>query len=420
MNVLVSLEERFQRTPDRKIWSTVAASYSFWKRYLDVFDEVRVVARVGDVAEALPSWKQADGPGVVFEAVPYYVGPLQYARKSFAVKAAIRAAVQRADAVILRVASPIAQSVQRGMEPNRPFGAEVVGDPYEVFAPGAVSHPLRPILRSVMTNELKRQCQKACAVAYVTGGDLQRRYAPNSSAFSTTYSSIELRDDAFAAAPRVFTDGPAHRAPRIVSVGTLEVPYKGFDVLIDAVSMCIHDGVDVELEIIGDGRLKGELESRVARLGVTRQITFAGQVSGGAAIRARLDSADLFALASKTEGLPRAMIEAMARGLPCVGSNVGGIPELLAPAELVPGGDATMLARKIAEIVRDSNRMTRLSAENLAKARNYHDSILSGRRRQFFERVRAATENWGANRKPAGVEIRSQREANRLQAERSR
>jgi glycosyltransferase involved in cell wall biosynthesis len=420
MNVLVSLEERFQRTPDQKIWSTGAASYSFWKRYLDVFDEVRVVGRVGDVAQSAASWQRADGPGVIFEAVPYYVGPLQYARKFFAVRAAIRAAVQRSDAVILRVASPIARAVQREMEPNRPFGAEVVGDPYEVFAPGAVSHPLRPILRSVMTSQLKRQCQQACAVAYVTGEELQRRYAPNSRAHSTTYSSVELRDDAFAASPRVFTERPVHRALRIVSVGTLEVPYKGFDVLIEAVSICIRDGFNVELEIIGDGRLKGELETLAAKLGVAHYIMFAGRISAGAAIRERLDSADLFALASKTEGLPRAMIEAMARGLPCVGSNVGGIPELLAANELVPRGNVAALARKISEIARDSNRLTRLSAENLGKAREYHDSILSGRRRQFFEHVREATDRWASNRKSAGVEVAARRDANRLQAERSR
>jgi glycosyltransferase involved in cell wall biosynthesis len=416
MNVLVSLEERFQRTPDGRVWSSGAASYSFWKRYLDVFDEVRVLGRVADVAVASASWKRADGPGVSFELVPYYVGPLQYARKYFSVQASIRKAVQRADAIILRVSSPIARCVQREMAPGRPFGAEVVGDPYEVFAPGAVEHPLRPVLRSVMTKQLKRQCEKACAVAYVSGGELQRRYRPSSSAFSTTYSSIELREDAFAAAPRVRADEP-RRPARIISIGTLEVPYKGFDVLIDAVSICVKDGLPVELEIIGEGRCRAELESRAERSGAAKHISFAGQISSGEAIRARLDGADLFALASKTEGLPRAMIEAMARGLPCIGSAVGGIPELLAPSELVPRGDAAALARAIRELVIDSARMTRLSAESFQKARDYHDSILTGRRREFFSHVRKATQDWTLSRTPTKVELRSQHDAHRLQAD---
>jgi glycosyltransferase involved in cell wall biosynthesis len=418
MNVLVSLEERFQRTPDGRVWSSGAGSFSFWKRYLDVFDEVRVLGRVADVADAPASWKRADGPGVTFEQVPYYVGPLQYARKYFSVQAAIRKAVQRADAIILRVASPIARCVQREMSPGRPFGTEVVGDPYEVFAPGAVEHPLRPVLRSVMTNHLKRQCQKACAVAYVTGGALQRRYRPSSSAFTTTYSSIEMRDDAFAAAPRVFVAEPS-RPVRIISIGTLEVPYKGFDVLIDAVSICVNGGLPIELEIIGEGRCRAELESHAERSSAAKHISFSGQISSGDGIRARLDGADLFALASKTEGLPRAMIEAMARGLPCVGSAVGGIPELLAASELVPRGDATALARAIRELVMDPARMTRLSAESLRKAREYDDSILTGRRREFFSHVRKATQDWAVSRTPTKVEVRSQRDAHRLQADES-
>lgn len=417
MNVLVSLEERFQRTPDGKVWSAGAASYSFWKRYLDGFDEVRILARVNDVAEAPPSWKQADGPGVKISALPYYVGPIAYARKLFAVRAAVRKALSGEDAIILRVASPIARSVQRELAPGRPFAVEVIGDPYEVFAPGAVNHPLRPFLRSLMTAQLKRQCEKACAVAYVTSGALQQRYPSNTAAFTTTYSSIELRDDAFAANSRTFAAQP-NRAARIVSIGTLEVEYKGFDILIDAAAICIKSGLPLELEIIGDGRCRPELQNRAERSGIEKQVTFAGQIASGAAIRNKLDTADLFALASKTEGLPRAMIEAMARGIPCVGSAVGGIPELLAPEVLFPRGDAAALARKIREVISDPIRMARLSAENLANARNYHDSILSARRRDFFTHVRESTQQWNLTQTRTETEVRAQRDANTLQAER--
>ena len=118
MNVLVSLEERFQRTPDGKVWSAGAAAYSFWKRYLDGFGEVRILARVNDVAEAPPSWKRADGPGVKIAALPYYIGPIAYAKKLFAVRAAVRKALSGEDAIILRVASPIARSVQRELVPG--------------------------------------------------------------------------------------------------------------------------------------------------------------------------------------------------------------------------------------------------------------------------------------------------------------
>lgn len=392
MRVLVTSEERFSRTPDGKVWSSDSGSYSFWTRYLAVFNRVRVLGRVDPVREAPPLTQRADGESVSFEALPYYVGPIGYARNYLRLKAAMRNALTKTDAVILRAASPIANCAKSELAAERPFGVEVIGDPYEVFAPGSINHPMRPLLRYVITNQLKRQCQHACAVAYVSGSSLVRRYPPQSSAFTTTYSSIVVQDSAFVVLPRAFH--PPFQPLRIVSVGTLDVPYKGFDVLIDAVSKCVISGLDIQLVIVGDGRCRESLERHAQHCGVERIMKFAGRVSAGAGVRDELDHADLFVLASKTEGLPRAMIEAMARGLPCIGSAVGGIPELLGSEELVPRGDAMALALKINEVCADPHRMTLLSVENLAKARGYHDSILSSRRRQFFAHVQEATLRW--------------------------
>jgi len=67
--------------------------------------------------------------------------------------------------------------------------------------------------------------------------------------------------------------------------------------------------------------------------------------------------------------MPRAMIEAMARGLPCIGSAVGGIPELLSSEDLVSRGDAGALALKIMEVVSQPDRMTRMSDEQILPRR---------------------------------------------------
>jgi glycosyltransferase involved in cell wall biosynthesis len=121
-------------------------------------------------------------------------------------------------------------------------------------------------------------------------------------------------------------------------------------------------------------------------------VRFLGWLPGGPAVRSELDAADLFALPSRQEGLPRAMVEAMARALPCVGSTVGGIPELLLAEDLVPPGDARALARKIREMLTTPGRMTRMSARNLEKARVYREEALAGRRRAFYRHVREMTE----------------------------
>jgi glycosyltransferase involved in cell wall biosynthesis len=300
--------------------------------------------------------------------------------------------VSDADAIILRVSSHVAACLESTLAPGRPFGLEVVGDPYEVFSPGSIGHPLRPFLRWWFTRTMKRECGKAAAVAYVTAGALQERYQANGDAFKTSYSSIELLEEAFAAAPRQWERPPC--PIRIIAVGSMEQMYKGFDVLIDAVGRCLRKGLDLELELVGDGRFRSTLEGHVRVHGIERKVTFAGRVSSGAAIREHLDRAHLFVLPSKTEGLPRAMVEAMAWGLPCIGSAVGGIPELLSPEDLVDRGDVVALANKIVEVVSQPGRLARMSETNLARARNFHDSVLRPKRRLFLEHVHKTTEEW--------------------------
>jgi glycosyltransferase involved in cell wall biosynthesis len=128
----------------------------------------------------------------------------------------------------------------------------------------------------------------------------------------------------------------------------------------------------------------------------TFRIRFPGQVTAGEPIRRILDAADLFVLPSRTEGLPRALIEAMARALPCIGSAVGGITELLYASELVPAGDPAALAAKIQDVLRDPLRMETMSRRNLAAAWEYCDCAIAERRRHFYEHVRDYTQRWEA------------------------
>ena len=107
----------------------------------------------------------------------------------------------------------------------------------------------------------------------------------------------------------------------------------------------VERGLDVRLTLIGDGKFREPLESLAGELHVAERVTWLGQLPAGEAIRRELDEADLFVLPSRTEGLPRAVVEAMARGLPCIASRVGGIPELLADENLIAAGDVAALTR---------------------------------------------------------------------------
>ncbi len=411
MNVVVTLEHRFYRTPDGRIWTNGSHAYPFWTRYLAEFDRVKVTARVADISTAGPAYRLASGAGVEFNMVPNYLGPWQYWQQARAVDRAVRSSCSVGDAVVMRVSSHLAGCLEPWLRRNRyPFGLEVVNDPYDVYAPEAVRYRLRPLFRWWFTRQLRRQCRQASAVAYVTERALQNRYPGGGhpagmsdvqsppdlrdcpTVFTTHYSSVELsREDSVATHRRT---GDRLCQNRLVSVGSMTQMYKAPDVLIRAVAECAAGGLDLSLELIGEGKYRCEMQRLAQTLGVGGRVHFLGQLPAGAAVRERLDNADLFVLASRCEGLPRAVIEAMARSLPCIGSAVGGIPELLDPEDLVEPGDVAALARRIREVLTAPGRMTRMSARNLQKAQEYCEEVLEPRRRAFYRHVHGCTQAW--------------------------
>jgi len=414
MNLTIALDARYSVAPDGSVWSNFGMARNFWERYLEVFDTVKVVARAARAQQAPEGWLPVTGKGILFHGLPDFQGPWQCLKRYPAVRAAIRAAIPAKGAVILRAASQVANILEGQLHRrNYPYALEVVGDPYEVFAPGVVDHPLRPFFRWHFSHHLRRQCVRALGVAYVTKRTLQARYPARSMSASvsdvdlpdsallggvscTHYSSIELDAAGVAASIR----SAKRRGPyQLVTLGSLAQLYKGTDVLIEAVAICVRAGLDLTAVIAGDGKYRSQLMAQSERLGIASRIRFLGQVTAGEPVRRILDASDLFVLPSRTEGLPRAMIEAMARALPCIGSAVGGIPELLDTSDLVPVGDPAALATKIQEVLNDPSRMEMMSRRNLSESREYIDSVLAERRLHFYRHVRDCTQRWEAERK---------------------
>jgi glycosyltransferase involved in cell wall biosynthesis len=389
VRLVIALEQHFLRAPDGRVWTETNLDRPYWDRYLGVFDCVRIVARTRSVAAVDERWARVDGGGVSVAPVPDFVGPLQYARTAGSVRAAVRAELRPGDAVILRVPGTIgtvaaAQLARTGLR----FGVEVVGDPWDVFAPGAVSHPLRPLFRRWFARNLRRQCRAAAAALYVTRAALQRRYPPAPGAHAVGVSDVDLPDAAFVETPGARRE-PAGRF-RLLSVGSMAQRYKGHDLVITALHSCRGAGLEMELVIVGDGRERAELERLAARLGVAAHVAFLGQLPSGEAVRQELDRAHLFVMASRVEGLPRALVEAMARALPCVGTEVGGIPELLSPEALVPAEDAAALAARIRRLHGDEPLRRSWGRRSWETARTYREAALQPQREAFYRAVVAA------------------------------
>ncbi|HYF05546.1 MAG TPA: glycosyltransferase family 4 protein [Patescibacteria group bacterium] len=350
-----------------------------------------MVGRVQDVPAAKENWKRVDGGRISVTSIPDYLGPWQYLQKASQIQQAAINAVGAADAVIFRVPSQLASIIEPLLRSKgHPYAVEVIADPYDVFSPGAFRHPLRPFFRWWFTRQLQQQCHFACAAAYVTSSVLQRRYpCPN---LEVGVSDVELVDGWLAPAPRIYRE--EKRTFTLITVATLAQLYKAPHILIDAVASCISSGLDIKLIIVGDGKHLIELEKRVVNLGLEKRVEFQGQLPTGDAIRVQLDRADVFVLPSYQEGLPRAMIEAMARALPCIGSTVGGIPELLNQEDMIPPGNVAALASKILYVVTLPERMSMMSARNWEKAKEYDYEVLRQQWNKFYGQVRSHTQSW--------------------------
>lgn len=391
MKLLMTVEQRFDATSDGAVWVQTACTYGYLARPLEVFDAVKVAARMRPIPEVPTGSRRADGDGVTIIPVPYYLGPWQYLTKYRRVVKAAVEAFEYGDAVILFGGSPISHTIETMLRRNGyPYGVVVAADPYDVFAPGAVVHPLRAFFRWWTPTRLRSMCRGACAACYVTEYALQKRYPCPARAFGV--SDVLLTSDAFAAEPRVRQDD--HGCRTVISVGNLAQLYKAPDVLIQAMAGCIRDGLDLRLVLVGDGQFRPRLEAMAEASGITERVKFTGSLSSGAAVREELDKADLFVLPSRQEGLPRAMVEAMARALPCIGSQVGGIPELLQTEDMVRPDDVAGLKNSIKSVLTDPDRMARMSARNLERARDFAEELLRERRLEFFKYVRERTEEW--------------------------
>jgi glycosyltransferase involved in cell wall biosynthesis len=341
--------------------------------------------------------QRADGPGVTFWRLPDYTGPAEYLRKLVQLRSAVRKAVSNSDAYILRLPGTIGNLAAREIRRlGKGYAVEVVCDPWDVFSPRAFRTPLRPLYRRLSARSLRRNCREAFAASYVTQSTLQARYPTRAGAYACGISDVLLGKNLADVGTIVKRKQRARdlrerlrRPVHLGFIGSLATNYKGVDTLLKAVVLCQQEGLDVKAHLIGDGRLRPQFEAMVRDLAISHWIQFYGQVPAGKAVFDFLDSIDIFVMPSRCEGLPRAMVEAMARGCPCIGSAVGGIPELLAPEALIPPSDERQLATAIRRFVSSPDLSSRMIEHNVKVAQSFQPEALEEAQHCFLSEVRA-------------------------------
>jgi Glycosyl transferases group 1 len=234
-----------------------------------------------------------------------------------------------------------------------------VGNPEEALSAEMMPGVAGSLARRVITTSMKCICRHADVTRYVTM-HIQNSFPPGHQ--TAVFGITDVGN---------LTFGDRRTRPsgtlNLLTVASLDQPYKGVAELIDAVNQVRAHGHDVKLTVAGTGRLLDALEA-YATESLGESSRFLGHVTGPS-LQQLYAASDLFVLASWTEGLPRALVEAMAAGLPCVATAVGGVPELLEPHRLVAARNTHALVGGLDTMLNNPAGWATSSEFNIAAAR---------------------------------------------------
>jgi len=184
-----------------------------------------------------------------------------------------------------------------------------------------------------------------------------------------------------------------HRWPLFAVLGRLE-PVKGQGYLLECLAQCRERGVHINLLLIGDGPDRAALEQQVEDAELLDRVRFAGFRRD---VPEMLASIDVLVIPSRWEGLPMALLEAMALGRPVIAHAVGGIGDVVEPGVqgvLVPAGQSQEMASAIAMLAGDVSLRQRMGAAARQRVREHYSAeVLSAQYEALYRDVLGSTQS---------------------------
>lgn len=226
--------------------------------------------------------------------------------------------------------------------------------------------------------------KKADGVIYVTQYDLQQRYPTKKLQAYASNVEVNIKPLDLGLNEYALKD---EKNIKVGLIGSFNNEYKGIDTALKAIHLLKEQDCVVQLHILGSGKLKDRYLEMAKELEIAGQVYFDGSLSGGDAVLNWLKDLDLYIQPSRTEGLPRALIEAMSTGLPCIATNVGGIPELLHEDDLVDKDSPITLAEKIFKAVESQDLRYQMGQRNYSRSLDYDSKQLNKTRSEFWKKA---------------------------------
>lgn len=385
MDMVFVYEDKIAQDAAGNYYTGSAFSQEVFDRYLQHFDHITLLMRKADVdpndAETLGKMNRIDSDKIDVVILPNTSASIRSfldPRVHSEFRQAVLRELKSGRAVILRAPSSSGTIAADFCHANGiPYLAEAVGCPWDSLW----NHSLKgKVLAPGMWKDFRRTMRNADYAVYVTSEFLQHRYPTNGK--SAAISDVELQPMDDTILEKRLEKIRSHSGKiKIGTAGALHVAYKGQRYMIEALSKLKQQGnTDFEYHLAGGGD-PSALRTLAEQLGVSDQVIFDGVLRHDQMF-SWFDDLDLYIQPSIVESMPRALIEAMSRGLPALGSIVGGIPELLGEDCVFPRKDVEAIAELLENL--QPEEMLKMAEHNFAHAKQFQKELLEQKRYDFY------------------------------------
>lgn len=349
-----------------------------WNRYHQLGDECVVICHVKNVAHATNN-KIDDSAKFVFVKKVNTVKAIIRNYSSFNMKI-IDKYVKNADLCIVHIPKDHGyQIIKCCKKYNKPYLSVVCGCPWDAFW----NHGWRgKIMAPYEYFKLKYYLKHSNYTIYVTNEFLQHRYPTDGKSIGCSNVNICTGDIEVLEKKKIhITNRPIENPLKICTAAAIDVSYKGQEYVIRAIARLKEKGLNFEYHLIGRGS-EERLKKIAIKEGVENIVFFHGAIPHDCVLNF-LDSMDIYIQPSKQEGLPRALIEGMSRGLLCLGSRTAGIPELLENDFVFSKGNVNEIVNILSKITTD--KLLEQADRNFEKAKEFDKEVLNKRRKMFID-----------------------------------
>ena len=370
------------RTPDGQVYGTHFTE-TVKRRYLLLGDHITALMREAALDAPADRYSPINPENFRFEPVPDLMSPSGRIRNHREAMRRIERAVDETDIVVARIpslTSRLAVNVARKL--GKPYLVECVACNWDALW----NHHWKAKLSAPWYFLMQRAVvAQSPYVVYVTSEFLQRRYP--SGGKQAAISNVELTPTPNSVLEkrlqRIRSLETRAKPLKLVTVADVSVPYKGQGDVVSILPHLLTAGVDAEYHLIGGGDPE-RLRKLAKAHGVEQRVIFRGALKHDDVLT-MLDDMDIYIQPSRQEGLPRALIEAMSRGLPAIGARTGGIPELLAPERIFRPGRCSEIFDALEICTSSINEQVQDARRNYSNSKNYSEDTLMNKRKEFFD-----------------------------------